>query len=269
MAHQYNLFDKKSTSQIDIDAYLSLIQCEKERKPTLKYLRKLHRNHLYHIPFENLDIHIGKEIILDVNKIYNKIVKRKRGGFCYELNGLFLHLLLQLGFYAKIISAQTIADNGELGGEFDHLFLIVYFEDKEWLIDVGFGELFLAPMLFEVDKIQMDGNRYFKIEDTPNGKYKLQSSSNGSSFKDEYIFSRKERQFIEFVDKCQFHQSSPKSIFTRKKVITKATREGRITLTDKKFIITRLGEKTEEAILNQDQFDAKLIQHFQINLKTS
>lgn len=266
---QYNLFENKSSADIDVDGYLKRINCQRERTPSIKYLRQLHRNHLYNIPFENLDIHTGKQIILDLKIIYQKLINKKRGGFCYELNGLFFQLLLQLGFYAKIVSARTYAENGEIGEEFDHLFLIVQFDDQEWLVDVGFGDLFLAPIQFKNNNIQMDGNKYFQIQETPDQKFILQSSLDGTSFKNEYIFSRKERQFVEFVDKCHYHQSSPKSIFTRKKVITQATKEGRITLTDKKFIIKKLGKRIEEDILNLDQFETKLAQHFLINLKLS
>lgn len=266
MTYQYNFFNKKATYQIDFDVYLDRIQCKRERNLTLRYLRTLHRNHLYNIPFENLDIHYGKQIILDVNKIYEKLIKRKRGGFCYELNGLFFQLLIHLGFYVKLLSARIIAKNGTLGNEYDHLFLVVYNKDKKWLVDVGFGELFLEPLYFEVGKVQMDGNRYFRIEKTPDGFYKLQSSDDSISFKDEFIFTMKERQFIEFINMCQYHQSSPKSKFTRNKIITKAIKEGRITLTDKNFVIKNLGQKSEEAIFNKDQFEVKLLQHFGIKM---
>jgi N-hydroxyarylamine O-acetyltransferase len=263
---QYNLFDKKNSQQIDIAAYLDRIACNRSIKPTLKFLRELHRNHLYQIPFENLSIHLKQQIILDVQRIFNKVIIQKRGGFCYELNGLFLHLLKQLGYYVKIISARVYAENGEIGDEFDHMALIVYIDEKEWLVDVGFGELFLAPIEFKVDNVQMDGNRYFKIIETPDQKFILQSSNDGLIFENEYIFTRKERQYIEFVDKCEYHQTSPKSIFTRKMLVTKATKLGRITLTNKKLVIKNLGEKTEEAILNVDDFQVKLLQHFQIKM---
>ncbi len=264
---QYNLFDNKPNVNIDIDAYLSRIKCHRERKPSIKYLRHLHRNHLYNIPFENLDIHLGREITLDTNRIFEKVVTDLRGGFCYELNGIFQQLLLKLGYYVTIISARTYGENGTLGDEFDHLLLLASFEDKEWLVDVGFGDLCLAPIEFKLGGMQMDGNKYFRIEETPDRKYILQSSTDGEHFSNQYLFSKKERQFVEFVAKCHYHQTSPQSIFTRKKVITKATKEGRITLTDKKFIIHKLGEKLEEAILNQDQFDTKLVQHFNIQLE--
>ena len=82
---QYNLFEKRSNNNsIDVDAYLQRIDCLQEFKPSLRFLRKMHRNHQLHIPFENLDIHAGNQIILDINKIFKKIVLQKRGGFCYE-----------------------------------------------------------------------------------------------------------------------------------------------------------------------------------------
>ena len=248
---------------IDVDKYLWRLRCKRERTPSLKYLKFLHKAHLMHIPFENLDIHLGNQIILDINKIFEKVINRNRGGFCYELNGLFYHLLSHLGFYCHLISARTYED-GEPGHEFDHAAILVYLDDKIYVADVGFGELFLEPKLIDPSKVQMDYTKYVKIDKTVDGEYVLSMSDNSIEFEPKYIFTKTERQYIEFIDMCHYHQTNEKSPFTKKKLITKATPEGRITLTDSKFVQTIAGKKEEQVILNHDEFRVKLFQHFGI-----
>lgn len=251
--------------QIEVEKYLMRLACPYEKTPTLRYLKTLHKSHILHIPFENLDIHLGNEIILDIRKIYDKVMTRHRGGFCYELNGLFFHLLSQLGYRCHLISARGY-DHDTLGPEFDHMAILVYLEHQVYLVDVGFGDLFLEPKLVQPGKVQMDYNQYFRIDKTIEGDYTLNLSSDSFEYKPKYLFSKEERQYIEFIDMCRYHQTNEKSLFRKKKMITKATPEGRITLTDSMLTIRRLGGKEEQKILNQDEFKVKLYQHFGIRL---
>ena len=85
----------------------------------------MHRAHLLAVPFENLDIHLGRPISLDQDALFGKIVTRRRGGFCYELNGLFALLLRELGFEVTLLSAGVARADGGFGPEFDHLTLLV------------------------------------------------------------------------------------------------------------------------------------------------
>lgn len=253
--------------EIDVDGYLKRIGCEREFVPSLKYLKVLHRNHLLHIPFENLDIHIGNEIILDIQKIYQKVIKRRRGGFCYELNGLFCHLLYNLGFDVKMISARVVDSDGSNPPEFDHLAVIVNIDGADWIADVGFGKSFLTPKELVTEKIQMDYNSFYKIIWSPiDNSYKLLSSNDSEDFKEEYLFTDKERQFVEFIGMCHYHQTAPDSHFRKQKMITLAKPNGRVTLTDNKLIITKLGKREELPILNIDEFRVKLWEHFGVRV---
>lgn len=251
-------------SRFDVDKYLQRLKCNRERVPSLKYLRTLHKAHLFQIPFENLDIHLGHEILLDINKIYNKVILKKRGGFCYELNGLFHRLLSELGFTCHLISARTY-ENGELGPPFDHAAILVYFEDQFYLLDVGFGDLFLDPKLLNPGAIQMDYTKYFRVDKTIDDEYILNASDNSFDYHPKYLFTTEERQFIEFIDMCHYHQTNEKSHFTKKKVITRATPQGRITLTDTTLAITNAGKKEKQTILNKDEFKVKLHEYFGIH----
>src|SRR5258706_4705129 len=126
---------------LDVRAYLDRIGQRGPTPANETTLRSLHLAHLRTVPFENLDIHLGRDIVLDETRLFDKIVRQKRGGFCYELNGLFAELLGELGFRVTLLSARVVND-GQVGPEFDHLALRVDL-DRPWLCDVGFGDSFL------------------------------------------------------------------------------------------------------------------------------
>src|SRR5271169_327828 len=134
-------------SEMDVQAYLQRIEYDGPRRPSAACLRALHRQHLFTVPFENLDIPLGNPIVLDLAHLFDKIVVRRRGGFCYELNGLFGELLTAMGFKVQMLAARVHRDDGPFGPEFDHMLLKVELEEP-WLADVGFGESFVNPIVF-------------------------------------------------------------------------------------------------------------------------
>src|SRR3989442_6922162 len=109
---------------MDTEAYLERIGNRGPTRPSSRVLRRLHRRHLLSIPFENLDIHLHKPIILNEAALYDKIVKHRRGGFCYELNGSFASLLKKLGFKVSMLSAQRATKCGGFSPDFDHMTLL-------------------------------------------------------------------------------------------------------------------------------------------------
>ena len=127
------------------ELYLERMGFRESTEPGLESLTQLQEAHLLNIPFENLDIHYGIPIELDIDKIYQKIIIDKRGGFCYELNGLFYELITAIGFKAKRVSARVFNKEKGYGPEFDHLAIIVDISGVEYLSDVGFGEFTFAP----------------------------------------------------------------------------------------------------------------------------
>ena len=259
---------RPKVASIDVRAYLEKLGLFKEL-PSLNYLSQLHHRHLLTIPFENLDIHFRRAITIDIGKIFKKIIPSERGGFCYELNFLFYHLLVHLGYDCHLISARVLnSETDNYGAEYDHMAVLVKIQEDVYLCDVGFGDGFVYPKKLEEVILQMDLNRYFRFSTDSDGTYFLQKTSDTLHFETLYQFERKFREPIEFIDMCHFHQNSPNSNFTGKRLITQLTEGGRITLSEEKIKITKKGEAVELPVLNEEAFYSKMEEHFGISYQT-
>lgn len=251
---------------MDIKKYLNRINYYGELNQDFSTLKKLHLQHLLHVPFENLDIHLKRRIILEPELLYKKIVENNRGGFCYEMNGLFFEIITALGFKAKRVSARVYNDGGEANREFDHMAIIVELNSEQWLADVGFGDSFLEPLKLEPELEQSQYGRVYKIQKLDDGDYKTVFSSGDRGFTDMYRFSLIPRELREYEDMCNFHQTSPESHFTQKRFCSLAKTNGRITLSGLKFIETENGVKKETELENEKEFTVKLHELFGIVL---
>jgi len=254
-------------SSREIKKYLLRIGINDKPEITLPFLKKLHRQHLLTVPFENLSIYYGEPIILETKKIFEKLVDRNRGGFCYELNGLCFDLLISLGFNAKMISARPVNNKGIPGPEFDHMAIITGLNDEEFLCDVGFGELFIEPVKIKVNEVQTDYGKKFNIFNNNEAGYLLTMCNDGEDRTDQYLFTTHQRELNEFENMCAFHQTSPESHFTQKKVCSLATVNGRVTLSDDRMIINEKGTKKESPFNGEKHFLANLKKYFNIDLQ--
>jgi N-hydroxyarylamine O-acetyltransferase len=209
-----------------------------QRPPTdLGGLRSLQRAHLLAVPFENLDIHLGRAIVLEVDAIVGKVVDARRGGFCYELNSAFAALLVSLGFDVTLIEGR-VYQHDKVGIPFDHLTMLVTLGSERFLTDVGFGAFSDEPLNAGVGDDQSDTAGTFRITDRGDGWFDV--CEGGSN---RYRFSPQPRALPEFADACQYHQTSPKSAFTRNPVCSLRTAEGRVTLAASTLIETVGGSK--------------------------
>jgi N-hydroxyarylamine O-acetyltransferase len=212
-----------------------------------------------------MDIHFRRKITIDIRRIYAKMIPTKRGGFCYELNLLFYHLLVHLGYECHLISGRVYSkETGVFGPEYDHMAILVKIQHDIYLCDVGFGDGIVYPKQLSTDGLQMDHNRYFAFSVDPDDTFLLKKTSDTVNFEPLYEFKVKLREPIEFIDMCDFHQSNPQSPFVGKKLLTKLTDEGRITLTDRHLKLWERGELREIPVLNDDDFYTKMEEHFGI-----
>ena len=249
---------------LDIGAYLSRIAYKGSLALTPNNLRAIHRAHLLTVPFENLDIGLHREIRCDDNAAVRKIVEFRRGGFCYEMNGAFAALLRALGFQVALLSARVAREDGSEGPEFDHLTLRVDLEEP-WLADVGFGDSFLEPVQLKAEVEQVQGERSFRLAEQRD-RLQMEMREAGKPWKPQYSFTLQSRQLEEFSVMCAYHQTSPKSHFTQKRICTLATPEGRVTLADFRLILTRHGQRQERMLESEVERSETLKKYFGVVL---
>ena len=239
-----------------------------EPDPTLNTLCGLQEAHLLTVPFENLDISAGRKISLEPNSLFQKIVLENRGGFCYELNGLFHVLLKEIGYDVMLLMGRVYDRNHEAyGRDFDHMLILAEVEREGWIVDVGFGDFSLHPLRFTLDQPLTDRNGEFLIERHDREYFRISRLTPSTNrFSPEYLFSLRECSLSDFAEMCLYHQTSPESHFTTQRICSLATPAGRMTLTDSKLILTVNGTREEIMIRGESEFAEALRRHFKIVL---
>lgn len=249
---------------MEVGTYLDRIGYNGPLNQTAETLRVLHRAHMLSIPFENLDIPLGNKIAISVPSFYDKIVQRGRGGFCYELNGLFGWLLEQLGFNATLHSARVF-DGEKLGAEFDHIVLQVHLEQC-WLADVGFGDSSLEPLRLDVFTEQEQQDIWYRLSREEDDWTVLRRRLS-SKWKPLYSFTLVSRRLEEFSEMCDYHQTSPDSSFTQKRICSMATEKGRISLSDMRLIVTEGGKSEERELGSIEEYGRVLQSYFGVQIE--
>jgi N-hydroxyarylamine O-acetyltransferase len=258
------VYNSRSESMsLDIAAYLERIKYRGPLEPNPATLRELHKAHMLAVPFENLDIHLGREIALDERRIYSKIVERRRGGFCYELNGAFANLLRSLGYDVEMLSAGVARESGGFGPPFDHMALLVRL-DERWLADVGFGDSFREPLRLDEPGEQAQEWGAYRIR--RDGERRTLERREGDLWKPQYRFTLQPYELADFAEMCRYHQTSPESSFTQRRTCSLATADGRITLANMRLITTTRGGRRERELANQEEYRAALSERFGVEL---
>lgn len=256
--------ENKERDGVNIDAYLERIGYAGPIRPDYSVLCELQRSHLMTVPFENLDIHY--HIPIDLTQSYDKIVTKHRGGFCYELNGLFFELLTAAGFSANRISARVFGGSAGPGPEFDHLAILVVLEGEMFLVDVGFGDFTIGPLRINDTGEQQDPAGVFRIEQYDEMYRVVKKKDPAGEFQPEYIFTGQERKLSDFFEMCRYHQTSESSHFTQKRLCSLPVAGGRITLTGNILKSTIHGIVTEKELKTEEEVRTVLAELFRISL---
>jgi len=252
-----------------VGRYLARIGYTGKRAPTLPVLRKLQVAHLVHVPFENLDVYHRRGVRVDVNWSYQKIVDRRRGGWCYELNGCFGALLEQLGYRVARLSCRTFEpDTGGLSPEFDHLALLVRVGRDRHLVDVGWGDNPMTPIPAEPGEYAMRPRRV-RIETTADALRlieRVERVDGEAVWEPQYEASLHPRALADFDPRSRYLQTEPGLVWTEKPLVTRATsaKGGRITLHHDR-LRTRLDDLSfVDEPVPQDEWPAVLAAKFDI-----
>ncbi|MHA5049458.1 arylamine N-acetyltransferase family protein [Streptomyces sp. SD15] len=246
------------------DAYLRRIGAPHPAWPTSGVLRELHLRHLETVPFENLSIHLGEEIVLEEKRLLDKVVGARRGGFCYELNGAFGALLGALGFDVTLLAARVYGEEGRLGIPYDHLALRVRTVDGgDWLADVGFGAHSHYPLAFGERSEQADPGGTFRVlEAGPDaagvrgvgGRREAEDLDVIRDGRPQYRLEVRPRVLGDFVAGAWWNSTSPVSHFVRSLVCSRVTEGGgRITLSGRSLTVTTADGVKEVSDLTTDE----------------
>lgn len=245
----------------EVDAYLTRIAHRGSTEPTGATLTALQRAHALAVPFENLDIVDGEPLTLTVAALFDKIVTRGRGGFCYELNGLFSALLGSLGFDLDMVNASLDPDDFP-GADYEHMGLLATDRDGDrWLADVGNGASWLAPMPL-VDGATLDlGYRQIVLHDDRGGWLTSVRAPGENAWTPEWRFGTTPRALADFAVRCRWQETSPNSHFTQGLICTRPIDGGKVTLTRDRLVVTHGAARKEEPVQDVDQV---LLTHFGI-----
>lgn len=257
------LFASASWSRpMDVRRYLDRIGADRSpgSAPSLDRLAHLQRRHLLSVPFENLDVVAGRRIEMDRAAHYAKVVDRGRGGFCYELNGLFEWLLGELGFSTRLVEAQVGSDGGYTE-RFAHAAVLVDLgadgppgvREGWYLADVGFGDFARQPLPLTGEP-RADASGTYRVRALDDGRFEAlrvppsaderQRETGDDDWSIRYRLTPADRAVVAFEPMCEWTQTSPESPFTGRLVCSVATEEGRMTLSENALTVTAGGAKT-------------------------
>ena len=243
-------------AELDLDAYLARIGQSARAQPTLATLRALHFAHAAHIPFENLDILLGRPIRIDLESLQAKIVAGRRGGYCFEQNTLFASALREIGFEVTLLAARVRFGATRVLPR-THMVLKVESEGADWLADVGFGAAgLLFPVRFgETHEARQFAWTYRLVRSA--GQWVLQSLREGA-WTDLYAFTLEPQLPVDFEVANHYVSTHPQSRFVRALTVQRVTPEERYTLVDRELAIERAGGTERRTIATDEELLALL-----------
>jgi N-hydroxyarylamine O-acetyltransferase len=254
----------------DLDAYLARVGYDGPREPTLAVLHALSAAHTRAIPFENLDVLMGRPIKLEIDAIFQKLVCDRRGGYCFEQNGLLLHVLGELGFTVAPLSARV---RWQRPRDFipprTHVFLRVEIGGESWLTDVGIGSASLSSAIrleFDVEQSTPHETRRLVRE----GPRLFHQSLLAGEWSDVYEFTLEEMPLIDREIANWYTSAHPQSHFKHRLIAARTAPEGvRLTLQNNEFSIRgRHGRAEKRVLTSPDELLQVLAEHFGLHFPT-
>ncbi|PMZ92755.1 MULTISPECIES: arylamine N-acetyltransferase [unclassified Pseudomonas] len=225
--------------------YLQRLGFDAPPAPTLETLRQLQLRHTGIFPFENLTTLSGEPVLIDLPSIEQKVLHDGRGGYCYELNNLFLALLQELGFDARAISGRVVM--GQPEGSWTartHRLSLVIIDDVRYITDVGFGGMVpTAPLLLDTRAEQPTPHESYRIDLHVDG-FTLRANVAGE-WRAMYIFDLQRQEDIDFAVGNWYVSTHPESSFVKQLMVARTGEGWRRTLNNGSFAIHRIGHDSE------------------------
>lgn len=249
-------------TMVTAEQYLARIGVARDgRRADLAWLRELQVAHLTTVPFENLDVFHRRGVTTDVAWSLPKVVERRRGGWCFELNGAFGWLLRELGYAVDYVSCQVYSPDG-WGPPLDHCALVVQLDGQRWFVDVGFGDCCMVPVPIvdgEHDAVPRD------VRFTIDGEsFRMEERGLDGTWNDSLKGTFEARALADFTPRSEFLQTEPGLSWTARRFATRATAAdgSRVILRNDIFRVReRCGDFTDTPV-TVEQFDQLLFEHF-------
>lgn len=258
---------ESATSSFDLERYFARIGHEGSTAAGEDTLRALLAAHMRAIPFENLDVLLARPIGLDLASLEDKLVVRRRGGYCFEQGTLFAAVLERLGMPATLLACRV-----RLGGPSmprtpqTHLALSVALPSGPMLVDPGFGGPGpRVPVPLSLGATVRDGDRRFRIAEGPEGHWALQTQMDGA-FGDLYHFTREPRYPIDFVVANHYTATYPGSLFVNELLLQRVTERGSVSVRNRTLTLRDGSDATQREIADRAELRRVLREHFGIEL---
>jgi N-hydroxyarylamine O-acetyltransferase len=256
--------DEWDIDQLDLPAYLRRVGHDGDTEPTHAMLTALHRAHLDAIPFENLDIVLGRGVAIDLDSVQRKLVQRRRGGYCYEHGLLFAAALERLGYSVDRLLARVGGD-GERPRARTHMTLRVRAGDELWLADVGFGSGLLEPLPFQAGEPQTQGAWTYELAETGPRSWALRERQ-GREWVTRYAFDAERQHPADVVMSNHFTSTFSGSPFVGQLVAIRKDEESIRALRGRRFTLTHADRSMDERRLDDDELTQALRGVFGIEL---
>lgn len=247
--------------------YLQRLGFDAPPAPTLETLRQLQLRHTGAFPFENLTTLLGEPVLIDLPSIEQKVLHGGRGGYCYELNNLFLALLQTLGFDARGITGRVVMNQPE--GAWTartHRLSLVTLGGVRYITDVGFGGMVpTAPLMLDTEAEQLTPHEPYRIERHADG-YTLRANV-GGEWRAMYIFDLQRQEDIDYTLGNWYVSTHPESSFVKQLMVARTGEGWRRTLNNGSFAIHRMGSESERRqVTDVDELIGLLEREFEIRV---
>ncbi|HWR01438.1 MAG TPA: arylamine N-acetyltransferase [Chlorobaculum sp.] len=250
------------SSNFDLQSYFSRTGFRGSASADFESLKRLMRCQLFSVPFENLDVQAGKVVSLVPEDIYTKIVEQGRGGYCYEVNGLFAMVLESLGFSFQLVAARPMTY--PVRRPKTHMAIVVTLDGQQWLCDLGFGSFGIRePLnLGGLDRDVRQDFDTFRLTMVSERDYLLQSLADGT-LKNLYEFNLCPQEWVDFEPANYLNSTHSESIFVKNLMVVLQTETGKKLLTDYYFKSVS-EEKTVESRISQEEIPLLLQREFSL-----
>ncbi|MFD4632851.1 arylamine N-acetyltransferase [Streptomyces sp. NPDC058284] len=251
--------------ELDIEAYLARLGHTGGTKPDLDTLYALHSAHVAAIPFENLEMMLGRSVPLDLSALQAKLLHKRRGGYCYEQNLLFAAALEHLGFTVTGLGAR-VRSGASSTRAVTHMLLKVEVDGEAFHCDVGFGaDGLLEPMPLRAGVERQQGEWRFRLRQEDDGVLALQTWGYDGWF-DLYAYTLERRLPVDYVVMNHYTSTHPRSSFIRRPVVQKADPEVRRRLVADQLAVVRPDGVVEQRSVPVGELRAVLDREFGIEL---